>query len=339
VLSSTLGSIDDEIGDRLQAQLVVMGDPSSTARPTIDPAALNAVRAIHGVRTVAATSFEIASVRGQSLPVGAWDDLTVARAALGLETRSGSLDNPAAGTMVASESVAKQLQLAVGDEVPIQLPRGAERRYRLAGVFSNSSLTSGLLIPWADAEHGFTSAQPMQAFVTLADGTATSAALPGVEAALKDSPEVTVQTKEEVAGTLGQSFDLVLNAVQLLLAVALLIAVLGIVNTLVLSVLERTRELGLLRAIGLRRAQTVRMIMVESVVISLFGAVLGLAVGAGLGAALVRALRDQGVTGLTMPWATMAGYLVGAAVVGVLASLLPALRAVRLNILASIAYE
>ena len=90
--------------------------------------------------------------------------------------------------------------------------------------------------------------------------------------------------------------------IQILLALAILIAVLGIVNTLALSVLERTRELGLLRAIGLRRAQTMRMITVEAVVISVFGALLGLAVGSGLGAAVVRALRDEGFSSLAFPW-------------------------------------
>ena len=84
--------------------------------------------------------------------------------------------------------------------------------------------------------------------------------------------------------------------VQILLALAMLIAVLGIVNTLALSVLERTRELGLLRAIGLGRAQTMRMVTVEAVVISVFGALLGVAVGTGLGAAVVRALKDDGIT-------------------------------------------
>ena len=89
--------------------------------------------------------------------------------------------------------------------------------------------------------------------------------------------------------------------IQILLALAILIAILGVINTLALSVLERTREIGLLRAIGLRRARRCAMVTVESVVISVFGAVLGLAVGIGLGAAVVRALHDQGINELTLP--------------------------------------
>jgi len=127
--------------------------------------------------------------------------------------------------------------------------------------------------------------------------------------------------------------------IQVLLALAILIAVLGIVNTLALSVLERTRELGLLRAVGLRRGQTMRMVTVEAVVISVFGALLGLAVGAGLGTAVVRALRDDGITELTLPWTQMGAYLALAAVVGVLAAILPAIRAARTSVLNAIAYE
>jgi putative ABC transport system permease protein len=131
----------------------------------------------------------------------------------------------------------------------------------------------------------------------------------------------------------------ILIMIQILLALAMIIAVLGIINTLALSVIERTRELGLLRAIGLRRSQAMRMITVESVVISVFGALLGLAVGVGLGAACVRALKDQGFTDLALPWGMMVAYLVLAAIIGVVAAILPAIRAARLNVLNAIAYE
>jgi putative ABC transport system permease protein len=127
--------------------------------------------------------------------------------------------------------------------------------------------------------------------------------------------------------------------VQILLALAILIAVLGVLNTLALSVLERTRELGLLRAIGLKRGQTMRMVTVEAVVISVFGAVLGLVVGVGLGAAVVRALRSEGITDLSLPWSQMITYLILAAIVGVVAAVLPAIRAARTNVLQAIAYE
>jgi putative ABC transport system permease protein len=160
-----------------------------------------------------------------------------------------------------------------------------------------------------------------------------------VDALLADSPEVSVGDRGEYIAQQTAGANQVITMIQVLLALAILIAVLGIVNTLALSVLERTRELGLLRAIGLRRMQTMRMVTVEAVVISVFGALLGLAVGAGLGAAVVRALRDEGITTLALPWSQMASYLVIAALVGVGAAVLPAIRAARVNVLDAIAYE
>src|SRR5690606_3284322 len=133
--------------------------------------------------------------------------------------------------------------------------------------------------------------------------------------------------------------DGVLTMIQVLLGLAILIAVLGIINTLALSVLERTRELGLLRAVGLGRAATVRMVTVEAVVISIFGALLGVVVGAGLGTAVVRALTDEGVDTLALPWSDMAESLLLAGLVGLVAALLPAVRAARTNGLNAIAYD
>lgn len=120
---------------------------------------------------------------------------------------------------------------------------------------------------------------------------------------------------------------------------AVLIAVLGIINTLALSVLERTRELGLIRAVGLGRGQTMRMVTVEAVTISIFGALLGVVVGAGLGSAVVRALREEGITSLALPWTSMGTYLLLGAVIGVIAAVLPAIRAARINVLQAISHD
>src|SRR5690606_15221508 len=122
-----------------------------------------------------------------------------------------------------------------------------------------------------------------------------------------------------------------------LLGLALLIAVLGIVNTLALSVIERTREIGLLRAIGLRRAQLWLMITIESVVIALLGALLGIGLGVGFGVALMHSLRDQGLEVISVPWDQLIVFGVVALLVGVIAAVLPARRAGRLDVLAAIA--
>jgi putative ABC transport system permease protein len=124
-----------------------------------------------------------------------------------------------------------------------------------------------------------------------------------------------------------------------LLALAIVIAILGIVNTLALSILERTRELGLLRAVGLLRTQVAQMVTVESVVISVFGALLGLVVGSALGAAVVRALKDQGIPVLAFSWGTIAVFMALSVVVGLVAAIIPAIRASRIDLLRAISYE
>ena len=129
------------------------------------------------------------------------------------------------------------------------------------------------------------------------------------------------------------------DSIYALLGLAIIIAVLGIVNTLALSVIERTREVGLLRAIGMQRRQLRRMIRLESVAIALLGAVLGMAMGVIFGVVLQRAVADQGIDVLSIPWVQLLIFVLISAVVGVLAAWLPSRRAARLDVLTAITTE
>jgi len=221
--------------------------------------------------------------------------------------------------------------------VRVQMMKGEERRFTVVGISKESNAARGFIISIDDARDGFRSVQPMEAYIKVKDGASVDAVKGEVDTILQDSPEMSVATRSEYAGNSTSQFDFILYAVQILLLVAMAISVLGVINTLVLSVIERTRELGMLRAIGLRRSQTMRMITVESVVISLFGTLLGLIVGAGLGAAIVVALREAlGFGEVALPWLLMAIYLVASLFIGVLAAVLPAIRAARLNVLGAI---
>jgi putative ABC transport system permease protein len=318
---------------------VISGQQTSAIPPAIDPAALERVRQLRDVDTLAADSYDFALVDGKAKPVAAYDDLGAANKVLKLDAKEGHILSVAANEIVMDDKTASDNKWHLGSEVTIQLQRTPAKKYTVAGIWARTNIGDGIIIPWADAQAGFRSDQPIQAFVKVRPGASVSEVQKQVDDILADSPEVTVQTRSAFVGNATQIFDFILGAVQVLLAIAMVIAVLGIINTLVLSVIERTRELGLLRAIGLRRSQTWRMITVESVVISVFGALLGLVVGAVLGAAVVRALRDQGFTDIALPWTLMVVYLVAAAVVGVFAALVPAVRAARLNVLNAIAYE
>ncbi|GMA36151.1 ABC transporter permease [Demequina litorisediminis] len=136
-----------------------------------------------------------------------------------------------------------------------------------------------------------------------------------------------------------QFIDLLLGVISALLGSALVIALLGVANTLLLSVTERTREIGLLRAVGMKRRAVWRMITIESMIMAVFGTVLGMVLGVALGSALVLSLADFGFDGVTIPWVWLVVYTVLAAIAGVLAAIWPAYRASRLDILQAIAAD
>ncbi|MFI9566071.1 ABC transporter permease [Streptomyces rishiriensis] len=162
-----------------------------------------------------------------------------------------------------------------------------------------------------------------------------------LQQALKDStgdnPLINVRTKQQMRDHFSSQISLLLDAMYALLALSVIIAALGVVNTLATAVLERKREIGMLRAVGLSRRAVRRMVRLESVLIASFGAALGIAIGSFLAWAGVR-LLSSAMTGLTtvFPYAQLAAYVVGAALVGLLAALWPARRAARLNVLDSI---
>ncbi|MFS4097665.1 ABC transporter permease [Streptomyces sp. AF1A] len=176
-------------------------------------------------------------------------------------------------------------------------------------------------------------------FATAKDGQ-QAAAYKALKSELHDGyPQLTVRDQTDYKKALKDQIGQLLNMIYGLLALAIIVAVLGVVNTLALSVVERTREIGLMRAIGLSRRQLRRMIRLESVVIAVFGALLGLGLGMGWGATAQKLLALQGLKILDIPWPTIIAVFVGSAFVGLFAALVPAFRAGRMNVLNAIATE
>ena len=338
IFSSLTTSFNQTIDDELTAELIISGEQTSAIPPTFDPAVLAQARQLPDVSAAAGLWFDLVELEGSGGVIFAVDDPAAMQDMAGLEVVDGSLAGLSSGQLIVDERTAEEQRLAVGDQVPIRLPRGEQRSYQVVGVYEPSNLVTGFVLSAADTG-GFRAPNPTQGFVELREGADPGPVREQLQRLLADSPEVQVHDQSSYVEQQTRVFDQVLGFVQILLVLAMLIAVLGVINTLVLSVIERTRELGLLRAIGLGRAATMRMVTVESVVISLFGALLGLGVGTALGAAVVRALRDEGFTHLALPWGLMVTYLVVAAVVGVIAAVIPAIRAARLNVLTAIAYE
>jgi putative ABC transport system permease protein len=338
VLASATTSISKAVEDQLNAELIIAGQQTGPIPPSFDKAVVEETQEIDGVKQVAAVSYDIAKVDGKDDFAVAVNDLTAVREVLGLKTAKGNMSTLGDHDVVVDEDTAKDKGYALGSSIKAQFMRGDEQTYNITGIYEPSETQRGLLFPEATAAL-FRSSEPNQALIQLDPGASVSEVQAEVETLLKDSPEVSVQDQSAFVKQATSIFDTILLMIQLLLALAMVIAVLGIINTLALSVIERTRELGLLRAVGLRRSQTMRMITVESVVISVFGALLGVVVGVGLGAAVVQALKNEGFTDLSLPWMQMAIYLAVSALIGVVAAVLPAIRAARLNVLNAIAYE
>ncbi|HWB35402.1 MAG TPA: ABC transporter permease, partial [Rugosimonospora sp.] len=339
ILSSANASLNHIASDQTRVDLFISGDAGSSPQPpTFDKAVMGQVRQLGGVREAASETVDAALIDGQRNYVSSVDDLPAMADMFLLKRNAGSLAALEPGQLVVSQKAADANALHVGSTVTVEYATGGPHTETVVGIYADSVVLSSWMVSSADAAY-MTSPQPAYGYLRLADGAASGPVLAQVDTLLKDSPEVTVADRTDFIKQQTSQFDSLLTMIQILLALAILIAVLGIVNTLALSVLERTRELGLLRAVGLRRGQLMRMITVESVVISVFGALRGLAVGTGLGAAVVRALRDQGFTTFGLPWSSMVTYLVLAAVVGVIAAVLPAVRAARTNVLSAIAHE
>ncbi len=176
-------------------------------------------------------------------------------------------------------------------------------------------------------------------YVRTAPGADAAAIRPQVDAAVANNPTVTVQDLTELKDSIRTQINGLLIGIYALLALVLFIAVLGIVNTLALSVVERTREIGLLRAVGTSRRQMRRMIRVESLITCVFGAIVGMVIGVVFGQMLVRTLEDVGLTAVSTPWMSLVVFLVLSALVGVLAAAWPAWRASRMDVLQAIATE
>ncbi|MYT23021.1 FtsX-like permease family protein [Streptomyces sp. SID7760] len=247
------------------------------------------------------------------------------------------------GAISVGSLYADEHHVKVGDELTVAFAGGRTTPLKVAAITSDEgNLDKGVMyVSTATAERFLPADRMPRPFMLLAkaaDGKA-DAAYGAVKDALAQYPQYAVQNRADYKQTLKDQVGQLLNMVYGLLGLAIIVAVLGVVNTLALSVVERTREIGLMRAIGLSRRQLRRMIRLESVVIALFGALLGLGLGMGWGAAAQQLLALQGLKVLEIPWPTIIGVFAGSAFVGLFAALVPAFRAGRMNVLDAIASE
>jgi putative ABC transport system permease protein len=256
------------------------------------------------------------------------------------EFEQGTVEDLAApGSVAVDADLAREHGYAVGDVLPAVFPGIGTTEVVVGAVFEPDELLSGWLVSLETYEGYFARSSDAQVFVAGAEGIAPEALLGAVEQVAAAYPAVLVQDQTQFRESVAGQVDQLLGLATALLGMALLIAILGIMNTLALSIHERTHEIGLLRAVGMTRRQVRGMVRWEAVTVSLLGASVGLLLGVVLGWALVRALAEQGLTSFVLPVGQLAGALVLAALAGVLAAVLPARGAAKLDVLRAVTVE
>jgi putative ABC transport system permease protein len=300
---------------------------------TAELADLPEIGAVTGVR------FNTILIEGSSRDVSAADADTAGQL-VDLDIQSGSLSDLDDHSVFLHEDPARDLGLTVGDPVTVEMATGGPQELTVAGTYADATYAGNYFIDLDLYETRYpTSDLDLFAFARLADGADPEAARQAIDDVMTAYPQVKVEDRAAFQASQEAQFDSLLIAVNGLLGLALFIALLGIANTLALSVLERTREIGLLRAVGMLRRQVREMVLAESAMVAIFGAVLGVAIGTAFGLAIALAMPPSVVTATAIPVGTIALIVGIAALCGLLAGLIPARRAARLDVLRAIASE
>lgn len=239
-----------------------------------------------------------------------------------------------------SKDYAKDHDLKVGSPIAVKTPTGQTLHLRLKGIFDppkGGSPFGSVTISSSRFDANYTKPQNLMTLINMKGGVNQDNTA-RLQLSLRPFPDAKIQTAAQFKKTQEKDINLTLNVLYGLLGLSVIISLFGVVNTLVLSVFERTRELGMLRAVGMTRMQVRRMIRHESVITALIGGALGMAVGFFLAVLTTQALSDEGIV-LAIPWTTIAVLVLATMLAGILAAILPARRASRLNILKALQYE
>ncbi|NJP49939.1 ABC transporter permease [Streptomyces sp. SBST2-5] len=342
--SSMVASATEELDKSVGTDFIVMQD---TGQP-IPPQAVERVKSVSSLERV--TEYKVHEV-ALGTPDGervTGKDISAADPTyatdLRVETVQGDLaDAYRPDSMSVPEKFAEDHGIRLGSTVDVAFDDGRTGELTVRAITtSDTVIDGGAMYTSIDTLAKYVPADKMpldlMVLASAKDGQ-QEAAYKDLKAALSDYPQLKVRDQTDYKEALQDQIGQLLNMIYGLLALAIIVAILGVVNTLALSVVERTREIGLMRAIGLSRRQLRRMIRMESVVIALFGALLGLGLGMGWGASAQQLLALEGLKVLDIPWPTIIGVFIGSAFVGLFAALVPAFRAGRMNVLNAIATE
>jgi putative ABC transport system permease protein len=252
-------------------------------------------------------------------------------------TRGKGASALTAGELLIDTNTATSKHLSVGSVVPVTFAQTGHSTLRIGGIFQPNALLGSYVV--GDRYFLAHFDNPLPVAVLLATAQTSHATAKAIHEGLHAYPGLKIQTRAAFESSQRAQVNQLLGLVYALLALAVVIALIGIVNTLMLSVFERTHEIGLLRAVGMKRRQVRVMIRSESVILSVFGAIIGIVVGTALGAAFAGSLKQQGITDVVIPGSSLAVFLVLSVILGLGAASWPARRAAKLDILRAIATD
>jgi putative ABC transport system permease protein len=280
----------------------------------------------------------VVKIYGKVTPVVA-SDPGRSDALFNIGVTQGRLASMTASGIAVSTQVANSQHLRIGSPVTVTFPTTGTKTFTVQAIYSVRAVAGDYVLPLAVAGANFPQNLDIAVFVKLAPGVSPAAGRTAIQGVLSSYPNATLMDQTQYKAQQAQQVNGLLNMVYGLLGLAVVIALIGIANTLALSIYERTHELGLLRAVGATRRQLRSTVRSEALIISLFGAVEGLVLGMVFGWAIVVALHSQGVTQLSFPVAQLIAVAVLAGLAGLVAAIAPARRAARLNILQTVTTE
>jgi len=337
--SSMKASANATINSALRADFVIGSGTQAGGASGLSPDLERSLAALPQVSSVAGIRSGIVKVFGAVTPVVAADPAKAAPL-FNIGVTQGNLPAMTPTGIGVSTQLASSQHLRLGSTVAVTYPTTGTKDYTVQVIYSNRDIVGGdYVLPLAAAEANFPSSLDIAIYLKLAPGVTTNAARPAINRVLAAYPNATLQDQAQYKASQAQSVNQLLNLMYGLLALSVAIALIGIANTLALSIYERTRELGLLRAVGMTRGQLRSSVRAEALVISAFGALEGLLLGVLFGWAIVAALRSAGVSQLVFPVPQLLVVTVLAALAGLLAAIAPSRRAARLNILQAVTTE
>jgi putative ABC transport system permease protein len=327
-------SAKDSVDSAVNADYIVSG------KGGFSKSAVGAVSSLPGVGAATVVYQGQFEVRGALSTLVAASTADLAKTVRLHITAGSGAPAMAAGELLVDTNTAGTDHLHVGSIVPVRFAQTGSTTMRVGGVFKANPVLGSYLTGASFFSTHFDNPLPIAVLLSAGPDARHAGGLgPSLNRVLAPYANVGFKTRAQFEASAQAGVNQLLGLVYVLLALAVVIALIGIVNTLMLSVFERTREIGLLRAVGMRRGQVKAMIRSESVIIALFGALIGVVIGTGLGLALASALRNNGVTTVAVPVPSLIAFVILSAILGLVAAAWPARRAAGLDVLSAIATE